>query len=49
MLREFSAGRDKVAMDAFRADVAAFAKAEEELLAILSSAADSTLAALEAY
>ncbi len=43
LLHEFSAGNDKVAMDAFRAQVAEFAKAEEDLLVIRSAALSATM------
>ena len=39
--REFAAGRDKAAMDAFRADVADFLKVESDLLAQRSAALDA--------
>jgi methyl-accepting chemotaxis protein len=47
LLREFSAGKDKVAMDAFRAEVADFAKAEQDLLVVRSAALDSTMSATD--
>ena len=47
LLREFSAGKDKVAMDAFRAEVADFAKAEQDLLVLRSAALDSTMSATD--
>ncbi len=43
LLREFSAGKDKAAMDAFRSGVAEFAKVEEELLVTRSAALESTM------
>ena len=43
LLREFSAGKDKVAMDAFRGLIADFAKAEEDLLVVRSASLESTL------
>jgi len=43
LLREFGAGKDKAAMDAFRAVIADFAKAEEDLLVKRSAALDSTM------
>ncbi len=43
LLREFSAGKDKAAMDAFRGGVAEFAKAEEDLLVTRSAAVESTM------
>jgi methyl-accepting chemotaxis protein len=45
LLREFSAGKDKVAMDAFRAGIAEFAKEERDLLAVRSAALASTMSA----
>jgi methyl-accepting chemotaxis protein len=45
LLQEFSAGKDKVAMDAFRAGIAEFSKEESELLASRSAALESTMAA----
>ena len=45
LLREFGAGKDKAAMDAFRAGIAEFAKAEEDLLAGRTAALDSTMSA----
>ncbi len=42
LLREFSAGKDKVAMDSFRVGVAEFAKEEQELLVVRSASLDST-------
>ena len=42
LLKEFSAGKDKVAMDAFRAGVAEFYKAEADLLVIRSAELAST-------
>ena len=45
LLAEFSAGKDKAAMDAFRAVVAEFAQAEEALLTERSAALDATMAA----
>jgi methyl-accepting chemotaxis protein len=45
LLREFSAGKDKVAMDAFRAGIAEFAKEESSLLVVRSAALESTMAA----
>ncbi len=42
MLREFSAGRDKASMDAFRVGVAEFMKIEADLLGERSAALDST-------
>ena len=47
LLREFGAGKDKVAMDAFRAEVADFAKAEQDLLVVRSAALDSTMSATD--
>ncbi len=47
LLREFSAGKDKAAMDAFRAEVADFAKAEQDLLVVRSAALDSTMSATD--
>ena len=44
LLKEFSAGKDKVSMDAFRGDVAEFYKAEEDLLVIRSASLDATAA-----
>jgi methyl-accepting chemotaxis protein len=43
LLREFSAGKDKVAMDAFRAGVAEFAQAEQGLLVARAAALDDTM------
>lgn len=43
LLREFSAGKDKVAMDAFRGLIADFSKAEEDLMVVRSAALESTL------
>ena len=43
LLREFSLGKDKVAMDAFRAGVAEFAKEERDLLSTRSEALQSTM------
>ena len=45
VLREFSLGRDKVAMDAFRAAVAEFEKEEAELLEVRSAALEATMGA----
>jgi methyl-accepting chemotaxis protein len=45
LLQEFSAGKDKVAMDAFRAGIAEFSKEESTLLASRSAALESTMAA----
>ena len=45
MTREFSAGKDKVAMDGFRAGIAEFAKEESSLLTVRSAAMDSTMSA----
>lgn len=45
LLSDFSAGKDKAAMDAFRAGVAEFAKEESGLLAVRSAAMDSTMSA----
>lgn len=45
LLREFSAGKDKVAMDAFRAIIAEFSKEESDLLVIRSASVDSTMRA----
>jgi methyl-accepting chemotaxis protein len=42
MTREFSAGKDKAAMDAFRAEVAKFSEAESALLVERSAALEST-------
>jgi methyl-accepting chemotaxis protein len=42
LLTEFRAGKDKAAMDAFRAGVAEFAKTESDLLEARSAALDST-------
>ncbi|WP_054021578.1 methyl-accepting chemotaxis protein, partial [Piscinibacter sakaiensis] len=42
LLKEFGAGRDKAAMDAFRAGVAEFAQAESGLLAARAEALQST-------
>ena len=44
LLREFSAGKDKVAMDAFRAKIAEFAEVERSLLVTRAAAVDSTVA-----
>jgi methyl-accepting chemotaxis protein len=44
LLRDFSAGKDKAAMDAFRSGVAEFSKAESELLDERSAALASTVA-----
>ncbi|MFY9460735.1 MAG: methyl-accepting chemotaxis protein [Aquabacterium commune] len=44
LLREFSAGKDKVAMDAFRAGITDFAKEESSLLVVRSQAQESTMA-----
>ena len=43
LLREFSAGKDKVAMDSFRARIAEFAKTEEDLLVVRSAELNSTM------
>jgi methyl-accepting chemotaxis protein len=43
LLREFSAGKDKAAMDTFRGGIAEFSKAEEELLAVRSASLGSTM------
>lgn len=43
MLREFSAGKDKAAMDAFRSGIAEFSKEESELLVVRASALESTM------
>ncbi len=43
LFREFSAGKDKAAMDAFRAGVAEFSKVEEDLLTQRSAALNSTM------
>lgn len=40
---EFSAGKDKTAMDAFRAEIAEFSKMESDLLAIRSANLDATM------
>ena len=45
LLLEFSAGKDKLAMDAFRAGIAEFAKEESALLVVRSAALESTMAA----
>ena len=45
MLREFSAGKDKAAMDAFRGGIAEFSKVEADLLVVRSAEADATLSA----
>jgi methyl-accepting chemotaxis protein len=45
LLREFSAGKDQVAMDAFRAGIAEFAKEQADLLVVRSTALESTLTA----
>ena len=45
LLKEFSGGKDKVAMDAFRAGIAEFAKEESSLLVVRSAALESTMAA----
>ena len=45
MLREFGAGNDKAAMDAFRGVIAEFSKEEADLLVVRSAAANSTLTA----
>ena len=45
LLREFSAGKDKAAMDAFRAGIAEFANEESGLLAVRSAAMESTMSA----
>jgi methyl-accepting chemotaxis protein len=42
LLKEFKAGKDKVAMDAFRGGVAEFSKAESDLLVIRSQSLAST-------
>lgn len=42
LVKEFKAGKDKVSMDAFRAGVADFSKAESDLLVIRSAALAST-------
>ncbi len=44
LLKEFSAGKDKVAMDAFRSGIAEFAKEESSLLVVRSAALESTMA-----
>jgi methyl-accepting chemotaxis protein len=41
LIKEFKAGKDKVSMDAFRAGVADFSKAESDLLVIRSAKLDS--------
>jgi methyl-accepting chemotaxis protein len=41
--REFSAGKDKAAMDAFRGLIVEFSKAEEDLLVVRSASLESTL------
>jgi methyl-accepting chemotaxis protein len=43
LLREFSAGKDKTAMDAFRAGEQAFAKEEQDLLATRAAAQDAMM------
>ena len=43
LLREFSAGEDKAAMDAFRGGIAEFAKAESDLLVVRSAALQSIM------
>jgi methyl-accepting chemotaxis protein len=43
LLSEFSAGKDKVAMDAFRAAIADFSKEESALLVVRSAALESTM------
>jgi methyl-accepting chemotaxis protein len=43
LLREFSAGKDKVAMDSFRSRIADFSKAEEDLLVVRSAELNSTM------
>lgn len=43
LFREFSAGKDKTAMDAFRAGVAEFAKVEDDLLTIRSAELNATM------
>ena len=48
LLRDFGAGRDKTAMDAFRGSVAEFKKAESDLLVVRSAALAST-ASLTTY
>ena len=45
LLKEFSAGKDKAAMDAFRASLAEFAKEESDRLVVRSAALDSTMTA----
>ena len=45
LLREFSAGKDKVAMDAFRAGIAAFAQEESGLLVVRTASMDATMQA----
>ena len=45
LLSEFSAGKDKVAMDGFRAGIAEFAKEEQDLLVVRTAALDSTIKA----
>ena len=45
LLQEFSAGKDKVAMDAFRAGIAEFSQEESTLLVSRSAALESTMAA----
>ena len=42
LLKEFGAAKDKAAMDAFRAGIAEFSKAESDLLVTRSQALDST-------
>jgi methyl-accepting chemotaxis protein len=42
LLKEFGTAKDKAAMDAFRAGIADFAKAESELLEVRSKALEST-------
>jgi methyl-accepting chemotaxis protein len=43
LLFEFSAGKDKAAMDAFRATLAEFGKVEEDLLAVRSAELSATM------
>jgi methyl-accepting chemotaxis protein len=45
LMREFSAGKDKAAMDAFRAGKAEFEKVESDLLAVRSADMQSTMTA----
>jgi methyl-accepting chemotaxis protein len=45
LLREFSAGKDKASMDAFRAGIAEFSKTESDLLVQRSAALESTMSA----